>query len=259
MSGFVYFVETKQKSLDLDGIRELGLGYAFESSPECSEALGDTPTGGRGLFFADHERLGEMRAGYAPDEQSWRDLPNLEGQPRRAIGFWKHRRPTPNDLQRKQTATGLLVRLNDDEMWQIPTVRKWDEQSNEWLCDLPCLYDYDSQGKLCRGQAIEKYRHLWDITAPIASLLFAAETDPEAEEVTDDQAAEAAVELLKANYLVDLPELVVLDVLAKGSLALIVNAAVMKDRLLEWIDTLQKKSDDPSTSTGSTTVAGKKV
>ncbi len=259
MAGFVYFVETKHKSLDLDGIRELRLGYAFESTPECSEALGDTPTGGKGLFFADHERLGKMRAGYAPEEQTWRDLPDLEGQPRRAIGFWKEHRPTPKDLQRKQTAPGLLVRLGDDEMWQIPTVRKWDEQANEWRCDLPCLYDYDKKGKLCQGQAIEKYRHLWDITAPIASLLFAAETDPDAEVVSDDQAAEVAVELLKANYLVDLPELVVLDALGEGSLALIVNAAVMKDRLLEWIDTLQKKSEGPSTPTGSTTVAGKKV
>jgi len=249
MVGFLYEADGARSSIDLDGIAAIGLGYAFENAPECSECLRESPLGGRGLIFADSKRTGGKRTGWYPEQQTWRELPEIDGQPRRAIGYWNEAKPTPADLARSTMLPGLLVRLADEQMWQVPTVREYDEGSNEWRCELPCLFDYNGKGELVRGLPLPAHKHLWDVTAPVASILFGAGDD--ATSVTDQQMCDVAVALLQANYVISLPELVVLGALSdNGLLAFIVHAATNRPQLLSWIEELQKKSNDPSTATG---------
>ena len=251
MAGFCYFVEGDLKSLDLQTIEGLSLSYAFDSAPACRESAGKTPSGNRGLFFADSNRLGELMPGYYPDKQTWREMPTVEGQPRLFVGYWNDAKPTPQDLAREKPVDGLMVKLADGNMWQVPEVRNYNEQTNEWECRLPCYLDYDMSGKIKRGLPMAEYSLLWDATAPLGSELFDAEVEGRAPEVDDQQMADCVAALLQANYAVSFPELVVLGVLTDtGDLAFIVMAACKKDKLLLWMDTLQKKSGSPLTLTG---------
>lgn len=256
MAGFCYFLETQDSSISRETIEEVGLGYAFENSPECSESLAETPTGSHGVFFADHVRLGEgMRAGYFPDEQEWLVIPATD--PKIAVGYWSKHKPSPEDLMRESPLPGLAVKLADENFWTVPTVRKPTGQ--EWHCELPCRLTLNEQGRLVSGTPLSKYQRLWEITEPVAKRMLEADTH-KGEPLSDEQAASIAVELLQANYVIDVPELVLLNALATdGSLGIVCSVAVMKDRLLSWIDTLQKKSNDQQTDTGSISANGGKV
>lgn len=259
MSGFVYFVEEVRPSIDLERVRELNLGHAFEGSIECSEGLSSGPCElGRGLFFSASKRLGKHRTGFFPDVQTWRRLPEIEGEPQTALGFWTDDPPTPETLARSRQLRGLLVTLNKGAKWQIPSVRALDPSSQLWSCELPRHFDFDATGKLTPGRPQDDYAYLWDLTAPLALALF--ETEETTDEATDAMVANVAVELLKANYLVDVPELVQVEAFLDDegySFGLILAAACMKDRLMDWVDTVKKNGRDRSTSTISNITAGK--
>lgn len=247
MAGFLYIIEGERKAVSLAEIAELGLGYAFDGSPTCCES--QSPSGVRGLCIADSSRLGDRVPGYYPQEQTWRELPAVAGRPRIWVGLWNAEKPTATSLQRGKMVNGLVVHLADGDRWQVPEVRCHDGQ--QWECRLPCYLDYDSDGKLKRGEPLLDYRALWESTSSIASALFAAETDGSRAEVTDQEMVDCAVSLLQANYAVSFPELVLLNTLSDGGdTALIVMAACRKDRLLGWVDLLQKKSESPATLIG---------
>lgn len=238
MSGFCYFIEGDLKSVDQKKITELGLGYAFDANPTCRELTGTTPSGHRGLLFGDTKRLGDLTPGYHPDIQVWREMPAVEGRPRLFIGYWKDHKPGPKDLQREQLVDGLLVKLGDGEMWQIPEIREYNEQSSQWECRLPSYLDFNATGRVIKGRPLAAYQELWDATAPLGSLLLEGGT------TTDEDLAECAAKLLTANYAVSLIELLVLQLLTDGGdLSLIVMAACKKAKLMSWLNTVQKKSE----------------
>lgn len=245
MAGFCYFAECDLATLDHAKIVEWGLGYALESAPACRQSAMQTPTGHKGVFFGDSKRLGDLTPGYYPDEQEWRELPTVAGRPKIFVGYWRDRKPGPKDLTREKLVDGLLVKLADGNMWQVPEIREYSEASQQWECRLPCYLDFDQAGKLVRGRPLAQYQALWDATAPLGTRLFENDT------VTDQELADCAASLLGANYAVAFPELVVLDVLTDaGDLSLIVMAACKKAKLLAWMESLQKKSESPPTSTG---------
>ena len=261
MGGFVYFVEEQRSSITMDRIAELGLAHAFEGMVESSEGLSGGPVDlGRGLFFSAYKRLGKgQRTGFYPEAQIWRRLPQIEGQPPRAIGHWKDDPPTPESLQRTRQLPGLLVTLPNGGDWQIPSVRSLDDTGQLWTCELPRHFDFDETGKLIPGRPQDKFAYLWELTAPLAAKLWGPEADDT--EATDDEVALVVIELLKANYLVDVPELVQIDAFLDDggqSFGMILSAACRKEALLRIIEDV-KKNGSPETPTTSNTTDGNVV
>lgn len=250
MAGFCYFIEGDLKSINLEKIAELGLAYAFDSAPACRESGMQNPSNSRGLFFADSRRLGDLAPGYYPDLQEWREMPTVEGRPRLFIGYWNDHKPTPKDLQREKLVDGLMVKLGDGLMWQVPEICEYSELVKEWECRLPSYLDFDMSGKVIKGRPVGDYLRLWDAVAPLASRIMESEAAGQESDVTDQELADAVALLLGANYAVTFPELSVLRLLTDtGDMALILAAACKKKKLLSWLD-VQKKSEYPPTSTG---------
>jgi hypothetical protein len=256
VAGFLYFRSGDPRPIDPKGIERLGLGYAFSGSAECREINSASPSGKPGVVFADPKRHSGRAAGYHADAQTWRKLPIVEGRPEIWVGYWNDAKPGPEDLERQpMLAADVAIRLADGNSWQVPKVREFNGVTGDWECLLPSLYDYGDNGKLFPAKPLAAYAHLWDVTTPVAmALCFNGDG---AAPVTDEQVQEAAMALLRANYVVDMPELVLLGALSTGDLfANIVMGACRGKALLSWIDELQKKSDSPSIPSGSSTSVG---
>lgn len=250
MAGFRYFISGETRPLDRARVEALGLGYAFTGGIE-NRSLGPvSPNGLPGTVFADDTRQGDKAAGYYPDEQTWRKLPRREGRPELWVGYWNDAKPTPADLIRPRTIRGGVdIILADGNAWKIPVVRRFDEVEQKWRSALTTYVDIDEDGKPIKGDPLEEYAHLWDITAPLAEGMF----NGEATATTDEQVYAAVIALIQANYVVDLPELVAIRALANDdTLGLVVMAATRYEQLAEWLGALQKKTNQAE-STGLTT------
>lgn len=246
MAGFLYFISGDQRPLTPERIRKLGLAYAFTVSSENSAVNGNSPSGKSGNVFADSTRQNGRRAGYYPDQQTWRKLPNVEERPELWVGYWNDAKPTPADLERKpMLAADITVRLADGHQWRIPRVRHFDDASGNWECLLPTACDMNDAGEFVPGNPLAEHKHLWDITAPVAAVLCFGEGGADAEPINDKQVQEVAIAILKANYVVDGCELVSLGALTPDAFATIVLAACRGQALLGWMDTSIKKTNPP--------------
>lgn len=251
-SSFLYFWSGGPPSINADKITEFGLDYALAgASIETRQVNSNSPSGSPGLVFCDSKRMGGRVAGCDMDAQTWRKMPDVEGRPELWVGHWNDAKPGPGDLQRGNVLGGLSAMLADGNRWIVPKVRHYDETLQVWQSDLPAYLDYDSTGKIIRGQPLEKYRQLYEDTAALADAELSGEP-------VDEQTLYRAVfALLGANYVVSMPELVLLGALADDdSLSLVALTSCRYDKLLDWIDTLQKKTDSPTTLNGSPTTAG---
>lgn len=255
MAGFLYFRAGDTRPITRDLIAKYGLGYAFTGGLTNRPTSSTSPSGTPGLVFADASRQEGQDVGYHPDRQTWRKLPRVEGRPELWVAYWNEAKPGPGDLERMpMLAADVTIRLADGNPWRIPRVREYNGVTGEWECLLPSLYDYGDDGRLFPAKPLAEHARLWEITAPVASALCLA--GDEVASVTEEQVQLASVELVKANYVVDMPELVAIGALATGdTFASIILAACRGKTLLDWIATLQKKSD-PLTLSGSSTDAG---
>lgn len=252
---FLYFkAGSIAKVVTKQDVRELGLEYALGDSIENREVLSG-PGGQRGVVFCDSARAGDRSAGYFPDQQTWREMPTRDGRPPLWIGYWNDAPPTPESLARASQLPGVPVLMADERHWLIPIVRNYDEQRDVYTSNLPAYLDYDGEGRIVPGQVLACHQRLWDLTAPVADAQFGTGDPLESEQ----QLYTAVVALLTANYVVDLPELVVLGVLASDySLATVVEVSCRYDRLKKWIaeSEEQKKTESTPTEPGSSTSAG---
>lgn len=253
---FLYFKSgNTSKVVSKEDVAELGLEYALGQSIENREVL-NGPGGQKGVVFCDSERSGDRAAGYFPDQQTWREMPARDGRPPLYIGYWNDAPPTPASLARKTQLPAAPVLMADDRYWQIPIVRNYDEQSDTYTSNLPAYLDYDEQGNITKGRVLGCYKRLWDLTAPVADIKFGT-GDPN---VSEQQLFTAVVALLQANYVVDLPELAVLGVLADDySLTAAIEVSCRLDRLKRWIaeaEEQKKTTTTPPIPPGSTTSAG---
>jgi hypothetical protein len=254
--GFLYFRSGDQRTLTREGVAKLNLTYAFPAGIQCVQVNSNSPSKSQGLVFADPARHEGKRVGYFPDQQTWRKLPTVEGRPELWVGYWNDAKPGPGDVTRSpMLAADMVVRLADGNPWRVPKVRQYDGVSGNWECLLPSLYDYDEKGNLFPSKPLAKHAHLWELTHPIAMAMCVTTDGPTG--ITDEQVQQCAVALLQANYVVDLPELVAIDALATGdTFASIVMAACRGQELLSWLDSIQKKSNSPVASNGSSSPAG---
>lgn len=253
MAGFLYFVSSDLPSIDA---KAAGLGYAMQDSVETREAASG-PGGRRGVVMYDPKRHEGKRIGYYRDQQTWRKLPADAGLPERWIGYWSDAPPTPDSLKREKMIRGASMRLADGHQWQIPIVRRFDDAAQKWESELPTYLDYDDNGRIVTGSVREEYASLWDATAPIADREFAAAAgeSPEALADCNQKLYGAVVALLQANYVVALPELIVMRTLDEGTPSLVALASCRYDTLMKWLDDNQKKTS-PLTPNGETTADG---
>ncbi len=249
MAGFLYFISEDTRPLTPERIRAMGLGYAFTANPENSAVSGKSPNGKSGNVFADSTRQNGRRAGYYAEQQTWRKLPHVEGRPELWVGYWNDAKPTPEDLQRGKLLRGPKLTLADGAAWQVPIVRRFDEAAQRWESELPAYLDYDESGQVVRGQPVDEYTRLWELTAPLADAQFARDAGEEgATGPTDADVYAAVAALLQANYVVDLPELIALRALQESDAGTICLVACRYEQLMAWIADDQKKTDRSAAS-----------
>lgn len=256
MSGFLYFVSGDQRPVTKETVAKWGLAYAFPGSIEGRPCNHNSMTGSQGYVFCDPARHGGKAVGMYADQQTWRKMPNVEGRPELWVGYYNEAKPTPSDLQREKLLRGPKIKLAEGNAWQIPIVRRFDDAAQRWESELPAYLDYDDAGKLITGKPLKEYSHLWDVTAPLADARFMKDAGEAAPDVTEQQVVTAVVALVQANYVAALPELIALGALEESDLAMIAMVSCRYDALVGWLNTIQKKTNDPPTPSGEITSAG---
>ena len=250
----MYYVPGHQDPT-LEQIREWGLGYAFEQSPEC-RLVSRGPLGsdlGAGCIFHDPKRNVGVQFRLNEEEQHWRRIETRQGkEPEIWLGWNKEAPPKPSDLERESMLPGFTVKLADGNDWTLPVVCRFDWETNDRLSVLPSYFDIDSRGRLVMGEIQERHRWLWELTQPAWDAML-TEAD------FDDQAALAIVGgLYSANYVVNAMEMLALRCFGPmrhspaGLVALAIDYLTWK----KWHDAQKKTSPSHSTTAGSSTSPG---
>lgn len=261
MSGFLYFVEGQQNSIQREDLAAAGLGYAFEGPPRF-RGCAPGPGGGPGLVCAADE---STKLGYFADRQTWRQIPGS----RHWLGWYQDDLPTPEALARKEQLDGHYVTLADERPWLAPIARGWTEFEGEarWYCNLPQRSGLDEQGHWTSQGVLRKHEPLWQLALAYwddlyAAMKTAAGDDGEHDDTTHDETThaitfefaglhEAAVEVLAANYRIGAIEADVLGLLTVSHCRDILGALIDQDGFRELV---KKKSP----AAGSSTAAGAK-
>lgn len=253
MAGFLYFRSGDTRPLNRAGVVALGLGYMLDGGGlETRPTSNGGPGGKSGLVFADAKRHADKTLGYYPDQQTWRKLPRVEGRPELWLGYWNDAKPGPVDLQRKRMLPGVPLTLGDDQEWSIPRLTELDDD-RQGECLLPAPLDYDDDGNLIAGKPVGENAELWDAVHPVALGMCFEDADTRA---TAEDIQRAAFALMKRNYAVDMPELIVLGTLQEEiALSLIIVASCRMRWLVDAINS-SKKNESRQLADGSNTSAG---
>lgn len=197
MNTFLYFVEGLS-AIGIEKIREIGLGYAFDSTIARSHVSGSGPGGNQGIICA----ISDSRLGFYPDQQTWRRIPSSKvghSQPV-WVGFWNDGKPGPSDLARTEQLRGTTVKLKDNYEWLIPLSRSWTE-SESWQTTLPGVLEMDETGNLTSGGIERRYQALWDATLEWFAAKFEVAPNEQGKAIiTVPKAFEWAMLALQQNY-----------------------------------------------------------
>lgn len=251
MAGFLYFKPATTKTVTLADVREWGLGYAFASGMFSGLCIGDTPSGSKGMVFADATRLGDWQPLVQMDQQEWRKIPNSDCY----VGFWKAAPPVPTDLERPQQLPGYRVAAGDHE-WLIPVTARFDDSRAMFAAKLPCYVDCDDEGKWIEGEVLDVHKHLWEIGQPFRDDMMARLLGGPPADFTLDQLRDAAVGYIQANYVVGQRELTMMRGLTTEST---LHGAILaaNDAPTYWAwEEQQKKSASPAIVEDSITASG---
>lgn len=236
MGAFLYYRAGAAGGVDRAAIEQMGLGYAFVGTPTWREFVVG-PGGVPGVMFIDSERQRDGRLPeYEPDRQEWLEMPPRPGRARLWLGYWKDERPGPGDLLRPQWDDSIKVTLRDGQEWLIPIVCDYDDAAAELRPpQRHALLSLDPSGGHGWGKVSPATRKLWDAVAPLASLKLARALGQTTEEPQESDLVAAAVALLQANYTVDLPEIVQLEILDGQAINDVVDAASRYVALIAWL------------------------
>lgn len=261
MAGFLYFRSGDQRPVTKEVAAKLGLAYAFPAGIQNCQVNANSPSKSQGNVFADPARHEGKRVGYFKDEQTWRKLPTVDGRPELWVGYWNEAKPGPSDLERTNMLPGeVAMTLGDGHRWVIPTLTEFDPETKSGQCSLPAPLDYDEDGNLFTTSPIGEYGELWEAVHPVAlgACFGSNEPDSEITDASDHDLRAAAFRLLRTNYVVDMPELVSLGCLRNDTtFRTIVVASCRGEWLMDAVNDLSKKNDDPTPESGSDTSDGK--
>lgn len=266
MAGFLYYLPSRDGAIHRADLQTSALAYAFdERSSVASRGIVNGPDGGTGLIAVDERRVRHDRLKYAPQEQRWQALPWLSkersahkiAKPEAApwVGYWIEDRPKAPDLIRHDALDGHDVILGDGEQWIIPVARASTDQAGElrWYCALPSRIGLDDQGEFVTGEIVEKFRALYGAASRWADLFYGQiiadwkeGKDTNTVEVDFPERTATAVLALKANYVVDRAEVIMLDLLTEQNLHAVLNALIDWPTVLRW---WEKKTSDARCAT----------
>lgn len=252
MAAFLYFIDGAKAPMTRERIEAAGLGYAFDGVPYHAE-LANGPGGNRGVLLVDQPRLGERRAMYRAELQTWTPR-RVQHDQKVFVGVYSDAAPTAKDLARSDQVDGPMVRLADGGEWQVPLVRHV-YANGESESALPAYIAFDEHGKPIRGDVLVRYAALarriesfWD--AWLAAWMATPE-DAEQFRFSWDALIFDAVALLGENYRVSLTETELLKLFTTngGEAGSILWAACDCSRAIAFI---QKKTDSglPSIAAG---------
>ena len=266
MAGLLYYAPGLSGTIELPKVQEIGLGHAFERNPFCREVKSNTPDGGNGLLLIDRTRLKKWVPGDKPDApdqavdlspsmnidpevQYWEQLPSPTDQPLYG-GYYVDEKPMPTDLIRSEYLRGGEIRMGDDNLWELPLVRRFDEATEEPISALPSNYRLSSEGKLTPDKTLPRWKWLWEATEDAWNAMV------NEQDVTDDAMLETAGKIFTANYAVSPMELSLLRVFADGVMpATIVAICLDYVTWSRWSEAKKKEASQAVTA-GSNTAAG---
>lgn len=252
MAGFLYFKPGQLTPVTRQDIAQWGLGYAFPGPVAPRVCTANTPTDQPGTVFADPTRVDNI-AMDMPHQARWRKLPGSDIH----VSYWLDAKPAPADLAVSPQLPGYAVALADNEQWTIPLVRRFDAVKLETVSNLPTYMECDDHGNWHRGAVLDIHAHLWDVTQPIADALLSEYVRGKPLILADNDIMRAIVALLSTNYAVGPGELTVLRAFSsEASTHAAVMAACDWPTFMQWHEEIEKKSEHPQLTAGSSMSAG---
>lgn len=251
MAGFLYFKPNhSQPRVTLENVRDWGLGYAFDKEPTCREC-GLPASHYKGSAFAIESSLEGKAVGVYPAEQTWKKIPSSNCW----VGYYNEHKPRAMDLARDDTLPSYVLPLGNGEQWSIPKVVHVSDGEIEK--NLPCKLDVDDNGKIKRGEPIEKYQYLWELAQPYVDAFFVPKEDGEFSIDSSDILADA-VKFLQVNYRIGLREAIMLELFPEdiSKILLVCLCAIDFGTWTTWQESL-KKTNDLAESAGLNSAAGK--
>jgi hypothetical protein len=189
-NAFLYFIphRTQITRAQLDHV---GIGYAFDSTLNQRQVVGNGPGGNGGVVVA---RGGTLPTPcYKPESQTWFEAEDL--------GVWigyTGTLPTAEELAKPQQLAGQPVRLADGQDWTVPIARFFfrDETGDIAISrQLPSRTSFVN-GEWVVGDVLERYQALWQVANAAFDVI---ERGGNVELVAE---LDAAVLALQANYYV---------------------------------------------------------
>jgi hypothetical protein len=257
MAGFLYFKPHHVAPVTRQLIAEWGLGYAFPRAVAAGLCNSNTPAAAPGTVFADPDLQGDrpIKMDFAGNDppQIWRRLPISDVW----CGYWRDAPPEPHELARQPQLPGYPVVLGGGREWLIPIVRRFDPAQQQLKSNLPTYMVCDDDGNWHRGAVTEIHAKLWEVTTPIADAMLAEFIDQRHVELTDAQILDCLSNLVQANYRVGPGELSLMQAFTSESGTHAACALACDWPNFEiWAAEIQKKSDSPPLSDGSTMSSG---
>lgn len=213
MAGFLYYVPTDTPPTR-ERLHELGFPHAHIASLPgrgCSSG----PDGKNGYVFAltPPKAAGarEPTIGYYdeepshPNHQEWLECDNGKF----FMSFAVHDRPTPLDLQNKQSITGEFVTLADGNDWKIPVIRNIDGTPG-----VESVLRIKPDGAIAFDKPAPQYMRVWDL----AQRLWNQNTDPKSM-MSEADLFLLIVDVMSLNYRVSKWEVGNLDLFTDENLS----------------------------------------
>jgi hypothetical protein len=245
----LYFVPGGTLGVDRPQLIEAGIGYAFEGPTIGRRQVTCGPSGNPGLIMA-ADPPEDAAVGYYPDRQRWQAIAGSAAW----VGLETERPPTPDELSRAQPLRGHWIGLADDQQYLVPTARCWVEEDGElrWVHGLPRTSQLDAEGRWSAGEILPRYATLWQYAVRWEEARFGVSLDEptkpikDAQELSFQDAHQAAVVALAANYRLGPTEVSLLGLLTAELAVTVLDALIDLPTREAWV---KKKLARDGTST----------
>lgn len=221
MPGFLYYKPNVSR-VHVADVKTWGLGYAFSDRVTPAPVM-TGPDSGNGCVFVDIRHV-PAGVGYYPEQQVWRRIPGGDLW----VGYYAEQKPTPADLIRDVRTQGYFVKLGDGNDWLVPLARSVADVDGElgYICRLPKRLDIDEEGKWTLEAVMAESAGLWEIACEYFEARWNAKIDVEHRQqvLSIENAAEKAVRVLSANYVVSDAECAALGLLTDRNVQLVLDA-----------------------------------
>jgi hypothetical protein len=248
MSGFLYYLPGRSRSIKLPEVKRLGLGYAFEERMTPNDVY-EGPDQRKGVILVDPGRT-DRPIGYVRDQQEWRKIPKRDAW----LGWWRDSPPGPADLVRRRVIPGHSIEIGG-QRWECPIARAADEDNGQlhWFPVLPVAMGLDEEGNWVRNGTLPQYARLWQIACDYWNALTGATPESEADGKSRivfnfSNAADAALCALATNYRVDRAEVAALGLFDEQTVREILQALVDWPTVEEFAKKKARQAVDSSSS-----------